>query len=350
MLRFEGEFKDRDYIQTIENLFFCVVGYVHPPGRVISYLKYIPRNNLKGGYERILAFYTIPNIEKTLTYLEKNYPKYIIYDNKTYGSKFSSVPLSSIKLHLRPEERVSEIIAQDKKLDYLESKALKFILKLSEVSGVPTKFFGITGSILLKIHNPDFSDIDITVYGLENSLKVKEAVLDMYEDPSSGLSKFTGKLLRDWCNDKAKLYPLTVKEAEELYRRIWNRGIFEEKMFSIHPTRLSNEIREKYGEKIIHQKDLVDVDVKILDAEESIFMPSTYKVEETICRSPKIKVDIDELVSYEGLYCGIFSEGEWVSVRGVLEEVEDKRKGKSYFRVVVGSLKAKGKDYIKPKS
>ena len=112
----------------------------------------------------------------------------------------------------------------------------------------------------------------------------------------------------------------------------------------------NHEIREKYGEKIVHQKDLVDVDVKILDAEESIFMPSTYKVEETICRSPKIKVDIDELVSYEGLYCGIFSEGEWVSVRGVLEEVEDKRKGKSYFRVVVGSLKAKGKDYIKPKS
>ncbi|MCX8175951.1 MAG: hypothetical protein N3E48_01810, partial [Candidatus Bathyarchaeota archaeon] len=335
MLRFKDEFKDRDYVQTVENLFFCVVGYTHPPGRVVSYLKYIPRSNIKGGYERILAFYTIPQIEKTLTYLETNYPKYIAYD-ETSGFKFSSVPLNNIKLHLRPEERASEIIAQNKKLDYLENKALKLILKLSEVSGVSAKFFGITGSILLKIHNPDFSDVDITVYGLDNSLKVKEAVLDLYKDSSSGLSKFTGKILQDWCSDKAKLYPLTVDEARELYRRIWNRGIFEEKMFSIHPVRLSSEVREKYGEKIVHQKDLVDVDVKILDVEESIFMPSTYKVEEAVCNLPKVKVDIDEVVSYEGLYCGIFSEGEWVNVRGVLEEVEDKRSGKSYFRVVVG--------------
>jgi len=37
-----GYIADRDFIRTKEGFFWVVVGYTHPPNRIIAYLKYIP--------------------------------------------------------------------------------------------------------------------------------------------------------------------------------------------------------------------------------------------------------------------------------------------------------------------
>jgi len=34
--------KDRDFVETLEGLLFCVVGYLHPPDKYTAYLKYSP--------------------------------------------------------------------------------------------------------------------------------------------------------------------------------------------------------------------------------------------------------------------------------------------------------------------
>jgi len=34
--------KDKDFVETKECLFFCVVGYLHPPDAFTAYLKYRP--------------------------------------------------------------------------------------------------------------------------------------------------------------------------------------------------------------------------------------------------------------------------------------------------------------------
>jgi len=34
--------KDRDFVETAEGFFFCLVGYLHPPDRYTAYLKYTP--------------------------------------------------------------------------------------------------------------------------------------------------------------------------------------------------------------------------------------------------------------------------------------------------------------------
>ncbi len=94
-------FKDRDYLLTVENLFFCVVGYTHPLDKVISYLKYAPTKEEKNkvAYKRILKYYTISCLKDSLNYLEKNHSVYVCYD-KISGLKFSSVPVSYTHLTL----------------------------------------------------------------------------------------------------------------------------------------------------------------------------------------------------------------------------------------------------------
>ena len=349
MSRAEKIFKDRDYLLTVENLFFCVVGYTHPPDKVVSYLKYAPIKEEKNkvAYKRILKYYTISCLKDSLNYLEKNHPVYVCYD-KISGLKFSSVPILNIKKHFCPEKKVEELLSKNRK-DELELKAAKIVLSLADESGVSLKYFGITGSILIGLHHPKFSDVDITVYGKNNSLKLKETMLGLYKSKTSIFKKFSGECLKNWCNDKAKLYPLTFTEAENLYKRIWNRGVYGETMFSIHPIRLDEEIYEKYGEKIFSQNGLVEAEATIKNADEAIFMPSTYLVEDVKIRFG-LNVEVESIISYEGLYGGIFEEGEKILVKGVLEKVEDLKRGKSSWRIVVGSLKADGKDYIKPKT
>ena len=98
-------FRDRDFIQTNEGLFFCVIGGTHPPKRVISYVKYIPSETGKWKtreerYNRILKKYTIPNLLETFNYLKQNYPYYLFHspmDNIT----LTAVPHENIKIHFK---------------------------------------------------------------------------------------------------------------------------------------------------------------------------------------------------------------------------------------------------------
>lgn len=345
MLQSRKTFKDRDYILTVENIFFTVLGYTHPPTKVIAYPKYTLKK--RSSYRRVLPFYTISCLKEALTYLKEKHPEYL-YVDEVSGLKFSAVPLERIKFHYHPEKKVEELLSRRPK-DKLEALACKVVLELSEESSVSIEFFGLTGSILIGLHHPKFSDIDITVYGKENSLRVKETILNLYRRKNSNFRKFSGDTLESWCEEKAKLYPLTIAEAERLYKRIWNRGIYKKKMFSIHPIRLDWEIKERYGEKVYLQNGLVEAEAVIKDSTESIFMPSTYLVEDVKIKSG-LNVEVKEVVSYEGLYGGIFEESEKIVVKGVLEKVKNRMGKEEYWRIVVGSLKADGRDYIKPKN
>ncbi len=317
------------------------MGCIHPNGRVIAYLKYAPSE--QGKYRRALPFYTIPHIKDTLAYLDKKYPHYIYHDeiNKL---NFSSVPTSKIKKHLCPEEKLANIFLEDAK-DHLERKTINLTTSLSEYSDIPLKYFGVTGSILIGIHSLKYSDIDITIYGLFNSLKVKDALLKLYRKKNSGFNKFKDERLESWIADKVKHYPLTVAEAEKMYKRIWNRSVFKGTLFSIHPTRSDSEINERYSDKTVNPKGLIEIEAKIKDAAQSIFTPSTYKIEKINVISG-LDVGVEEILSYEGLYSGIFDEGDQIVARGLLEKVKDKT-GISYWRVVIGSLTADGRDYVK---
>jgi len=345
-------FRDRDYLLTPEGLFFCVVGYVHPPERVVSYLKYAPEElPVKGGrrsFKRVLPYYTIPCLEETLTLLQEKYPNYIYHDDQS-DVRFSAVPLTCIKRHFRPEERLRRMFSSGTK-DGLESKVLDFVSTVSGHSGVPEKSFGVTGSVLTGLHNPRFSDMDITVYGRDNSLKVKATLLSLYANTKYGVERFRGSLLKDWCEEKARLYPLSLRDAESLYRRIWNRGTYEGTMFSMHPIRSKDEVHEKHSDKLSSPRAVVKVEATVEDAREAVFMPAVYLVRDVDFKSGPGVDDLSEVVSYEGLYSGIFSEDERVVVRGILEKVQDRRRGKVYSRVLVGSMRAGGRDYVKPKS
>ncbi|MGQ9469377.1 MAG: nucleotidyltransferase domain-containing protein, partial [Nitrososphaerales archaeon] len=342
-------FKDRDFIRTPEDFFFCVVGYLHPEDRVISYLRYLPSLNGKWGYgsaryARAMPSYTINYLLKNIKALRKDFSDYIFYSD-VFNTQMSAVPHNKIKEHYRPERRLDEILRL-KEPDKLQEKVIELATLTSNESGISRSYIGVTGSILINIHRP-FSDIDLVVYGRDNSLKVKDALLSLYDKKESNVQKLHGDALYKWCEEKAKNYPLTFDEAKKIYDRKWNYGLFKDTNFSIHQIRLDSEITELYGDKVFSPMGMVKIRAKVSDTSESIFLPYNYSLQRVIVEEGKKVQDIRKVVTYESLYGGIFEIDDEIIAKGRLEKVLDKRTGEVYHQVLIGSLEGKGMDYIK---
>lgn len=343
-------FRDRDFLRTKEGFFFCVVGPYHPPNRVISYLKYVPARLGSWGkgiwrFKRVLRDYTIPSLLETFNLLEKDYPHYLFY-SPFYNILMTAVPLDYVARHYKPEEKLAQLMAA-KRLDVLQKKVLRFVSFLSEKSSVPLEFFGVTGSILLNIHRLGVSDIDLTVYGSKNSLAVKRVLQEAYSQRAPNIRRLEGSALKTWYRSKTGSHPLTLDEAQQIYKRKWNLGIFEDTEFSVHPVKFEEEVNEEYADKIFEPLGLVVMGAVVVENSDSMFLPAVYHVQDArVVKGPQV-ADIEEVVSYEGLYGDLAEVGENILVKGKLELVHDKKNKRKYHRVVVGSPEGKGTEYIK---
>ncbi|MFX0069236.1 MAG: hypothetical protein ACFE7S_02015 [Candidatus Hodarchaeota archaeon] len=342
--------KDRDFIQTFEDFLFCVVGYQHPKERYTAYLKYVPSASGKWGtqqhYRRVIPYYAATSVIDTFDFLRKNYPKYL-FQCPIRNIDFSSVPKEDVKTYFYPEKKLRELSKQSD-LDSLEERVIELAESLVDESGIPRNSLGITGSILIDIHNPEFSDIDFTVYGRENALRVKKAVKELIRISKSGFNGFDEAVASEWGDRKIGVFPLNSKQMKLIFNRKWNFGVFKGTRFSIHPTRADKEISEEYGHRLYTGSEVVKIRAKVSDNSDGIFNPCYYRITDVeVIEGPQLK-DIIEVVSYEGVFCDIAHNGETIMAKGKLEKVLDKRNGEVFHRILVGSPEGVGKEFIYP--
>ena len=347
----ERSFRDRDFIRTNEDLLFCVVGPYHPWDRVISYLKYVPAEEGKWhrgrtNFKRVMQRYTIPDLLKTFNFIAENYVHYL-FASPVYNVTMTAVPRDCIHQYYRCEAKLATLFQSHLHLDPLEKKANQLVTLLSKQSGVTPASFGITGSILLGIHSQAFSDIDLTVYGLKDSYGLKRSLLNIYGSKDNRLRPLQGEKRQQWIANKVQNHRISTIEAERIFMRKWNVGVFDETPFSVHPVRLEDELTEKYGEKVFKPMGQVTLHAVVTDSQDSIFLPGSYKIEDAKVDGRAAK-NIQEVVTYESLYCGIADTGEQVRVTGKLEHVKDVRTGQEYDRVLVGSTDGRGGERILP--
>lgn len=342
-------FRDKDFVETPESFLFCVVGSVHPSDRLIAYLKYIPDKTGRWkkksqNFRRILQYYDISDLLLTFDFL-KSYEHYLSWLEEMKIT-MSTVPLDMVTVHYKPEEKMNQIL-QTKKLDRLQQKCVNLTKILSRKSGVSIKNFGVTGSILLGIHQ-DFSDIDLVLYGKREISRIRNIMIQLYKQPKYGILPLNKESREDWLRDKVERFPLSYLEAQRILKRKWNKGTFEGTAFSLNPVKLEKDISEHYGEKIFIPKGMNKVTARIIDASDGCFLPSIYEVDNVVTIEGVPVNDICEVLSYEGFYGNIADIGDRVLVFGKLEHVIDLKRGKKYHRILIGSGEAGGEDYIKP--
>jgi hypothetical protein len=324
--------KDRDFVETHEGLIFCVVGYLHPPDRYTAYLKYFPDPEGRWSrgetrYARTLPYYHVSQVENTYSLLRERYPKYL-HSCPVRNITVSSVPSDSVRTYHRPRERLQSILTGGPR-DDLEQRLADIVARLTEPSGLETGDIGVTGSILTRSHNPEFSDIDLTVYGQTASRRLKQALtLRRGED----IKPFDAEKKEEWSRSRSERLPLTYEDLMGFAERRWNYGVFDGTYFSIHPTRTDDEITESYGDNTYSRLEEVKGVGIVSDASESIYLPAIYGLEDVKLMDSG-PLDVERLVSFEGLFCDMFRLGERVQFRGILERTSGKE---NYYRAIIG--------------
>ncbi|MEM2577072.1 MAG: nucleotidyltransferase domain-containing protein, partial [Candidatus Bathyarchaeia archaeon] len=289
--------REGDFLLTTDKLFFDVKGYVHPPDRIISFIRYYPSR--KG--ERVLngeKYKRIYDLKKRFKLLKRKYPVYIYYDD-VFHSIMQSVPINMVKKLYEPKEKVKELMTEKNK-SKIEDEALNLIQILTKEANQEINRFGVTGSILINLFTKH-SDLDVVVYGIKASKKVYEALKKLIQERKD-FNSYSKNELYEIYLARGMEKTVNFKDFYENEKTKVLQGKFHEKNYFIRCVKDWNEVKEFYGDKIYYPIGLSKIKATVIDNEESILTPCKYEVSNVKILSGK-KALIKEIVSFRGRFC-----------------------------------------------
>ncbi|MCL4436229.1 MAG: nucleotidyltransferase domain-containing protein [Thaumarchaeota archaeon] len=228
------------------------------------------------------------------------------------------VPRGQITVYYRPVDALARLLGEAKP-DETEQCAVDFASLIKDRSGVPASNLGVSGSIKIGLHTPS-SDIDIIVYGRNESMRVREALKHLLRE---------GDPVRHYHPDEMKrLYHFRVADTKMPYDQFARhearknfQGIYRDREFFIRYLPNSSEIGEAYGDVKYHTEGYVKVKALVTDASESFYTPCRYRLTQVESLKGPTVPDITEVVSFRGRFCEQAETGERVVLQGKLEWV-----------------------------
>lgn len=330
--------RDHDYLETSDSWLFCVVGDVHPPDGYFAYLKYMPGNGpwrrREQSFSRSISTYSMRELRDSLMLLRRLKPGFVRRD-PYIGAEMSLVPSKEVARHYSCADAIRRL--EEGCGDGLEGLALRFIEEIEGHSGVGREDMGLTGSLLLRIHH-ERSDIDLVVYGVREFWKVIEALAELGYSGMRGDAKALERL--------SARYPIGRRDVERLLERVKHKGRYREVEFSVHGVRKLEEVEERYGERIYRKVGLARAVLEVEDSRESGFTPALYRVNGWADAGGR-RYEVALLTCYDLTFSALFQPGDTVEAYGKLELVKDLRRGEEFYSLLIGSMDAAGREYIK---
>jgi len=291
---------------TKNNNIGVIVGNSHTDFFYIGYIKYAVTNKDTIWCSNFLCYERVVKIYDPRIVHEHTYWKiYIPY----YGSEVPIIPSHIVKRIYDPRRRALEILYKCE--DNLECTASSFIEKLYR-AGI-SQGIGITGSLLPKIHNPRYSDLDFIVYGAREAINTIEFI----EENPSTFQVFPEDRLNKWIKRNAEMNKIPLEAAKKLYRR-WRRGIYGGKEYSIlYNNGIYSSILNKPEWKILGKTKII---VEIEPGINGLNYPSIARISKWIHINGIVpRGDVSHILSFEALYIPLFFEGGKAQVEGLLQ-------------------------------
>ena len=324
--------REGDLIETKDNVIFDVKGLVHPPNRVVAFIRYVPdpNGNRQRNGKRYAKYYSL---SKRYDLLKREYPKYLV-DDPVFNTLLCEVPVGDIKQHYHPTQGLQELRNRNC-LDEPETATLRLIENIKEKSGAQWDKLGVSGSILVGLHESS-SDIDLVVYGSETGNKVAETMNQIFDDKDNPIKAYDLNGLKELFDFRSKDTNVSFEDFVRTDSRKISHGKFMEKHFFIRFVKEINEISEQYGCIIYNPEGNARIRATIVDDSEALFTPCCYRVTNVeILNGTKVE-PIEEIVSFRGRFCEHAKSGESVIAEGKLERVQQEGR-KDHFRLLLGS-------------
>jgi len=324
-------------VETVEGLIFTVKGLVHPPDRVIAYLRYLPDS--RGDRERdgtpYRRVYHFGEQQEILA----RYPAYLSHD-PAFGTRLQGVPWPRVRQVYDPRRRLGSIRERGP-ADPVEEHALELADLLRETARVPAGNLGVTGSVLVGLHRGD-SDIDLVVTGEAACRAVHQALRRLLDDPSSPVRRPNPEELEALHAAHRPDTPLSLADFSRLQNRKVNEGRFRGRECFFRFVKQPAEVEERYGDPRFEPSGPARIQARVTDdgdaavvERDGIFTPCRYAIEAVTFLEGTPVDDLREIVSFRGRFSEQVRAGERAIARGSLEQVIP-RSGPAHHRLVVG--------------
>jgi len=324
--------REGDLLETTDNILFDVKGLVHPPSRVVAFLRYVPDPN--GDRERDgMRYKKIYALSQRYALLKQAFPQYLVYD-PVFNEQLCEVPVQAVKHHYQPADHLQDLHHKDK-LDDVERQALQFIKILKKTANISWGKLGISGSILVKLHTPA-SDIDPVVYGSENCYRVYLALKSLLEDKKSSVRPYSLNGLRRLFDFRSKDTVTSFEDFVRTESRKVLQGTFMGRDYFMRFVKDWNEVDEEYGTVQYKSVGYARIKAKVIDDSEMIFTPCCYKIEDVKFLDGTHVQTIEEIVSFRGRFCEQARNGETVVAQGKVERVQ-KLGEREHYRLLLGN-------------
>ncbi|RLG85899.1 MAG: hypothetical protein DRO18_05140 [Thermoprotei archaeon] len=318
---------DHDILIDREGKVYVVVGNTHPLNYIIAYIKYVPTYRrtpwFKDGiyYERVLKVYDVRELRRNCTEYQE-----CVYD-PILDALTPILRVKDIMQHLIPSTRLKVVLKEPK--DELERKLTSLCLELYSL-GVSIDDLGVTGSILVGMHNPKMSDIDLVVYGWLSAKKFMEVIRHVAEPLPRTYVKRVVK--REF--SKRGLDPRLKDHVLPICKRFMYKGTVVNVIYVNTKTS-----RTEYS---VRNLGSIEVRAKLKPTYETICYPSIVKVIESEVIKGLKNVRISSIISYDYFLSFLLYHSKEVLVRGILQYVESE----GTYRVLIGGAEVSW--YVKP--
>jgi len=325
-----------DFIESKSGHIFEIKGFHQPQDQTVAFIRYAPTNKSPSleieRRKRVnssnysLEYYKkiYPLIEK-FQYIQENHPKYL-FSHPNYYFQLQAVPNSEIKEHFLPNKFL-QILHNSKEIlpsSSVLKDALDLCNYLSEKSGVSYEYIGITGSLLVGLQNEQ-SDIDLIIYGYENSIQVRKVIKENFQiqDEKHALCTYSIEDYRDLYKSRAKGSSISFQKFLQYEVRKFHQGKFRNRDFFIRFLEYSNRNEYKKENQFENRKIMIlgriGLSGEVVNDEYWWTSPSRVQIADiSIQNSNMLIPDVHDLL--RNYYLNITDINQIISLRGRFTE------------------------------
>jgi predicted nucleotidyltransferase len=318
-------------VETTDDLIFTVKGLIHPPDRLVAYLRYLP--DPEGNRERKgLRYRRVYHFDEQQEILKTDYPAYLAFE-PVFGLRLQSVPRQLVRTVYDPCHCLATLRDLGSS-DLVEERAVGLAELLHTATGIPWQHLGISGSVMLGMHRQD-SDVDLVVYGEAAGRAVHRALRQLLNDPAAPIRRPSRAELEALHAEHRPDTPLSSADFVRLQQRKVNEVRFREWECFIRFVKYPEEIQDQYGSCRFEPLGITTIQALVTDDQDGMFTPCRYTISEvTFPHDPPV-ADLREIVSFRGRFTDQARAGERIVARGSLERVFPQDQP-AYHRLIVG--------------